>query len=670
MSRQIPVVTGSTAQPTTGSRVLQAPKPTDVALGAYQVGDLFYNGFTLTADLLGIVTDIQIERSIEEATTLTITARDRRRLLLQSGALDERANLDIGDHRFRLVHVNKTGDDFTLTFEDRDVARLRGVTTPRKVSRNKVTRAEFAKMLVDETPGIDFFCPDLHVKQPIDPAATDVGTAPADPTPAQLAKGAKSKGLGFPPGVKLTVKKQPANAQQLDILSRLLNVAAQVNANPLATLAMICSTIGESTVSYEVNSLGYGGPLQAAAKNIGPRDVEQQAHYFLLGGKGFNQGGAIALSKTVKDPGEIATRVETSGAPGSFYGQHAPEARAIIAAFTGQPYDASQGNSPAYATPTVTTIAKAYEFTRGLPNAAPGDKPENTWDCLARLAGEVQRRRFLIDRVVTFAFEKDLLKLAPVMTISETDAGIDWIDFDRDEGKHVESATVTCRVEAWAAPPGSVVVVEDLGDASGRWLVSRISGSLFLPGRSIELTRGLKALREPAHETTTKVTDANPTDVTPSSSDSTTPSGPVTFDGTPKHIIDAYALPIARANGVAITVDSVTAANARHGHTQGGNRSDHEGPPAFAWAADIGIGPDIRGGGNAAGAARGDKIAKDLAAAFGIHWSGSGLASAIHNGYRIQLIWRFDSPQAGNHYTHVHVGVKKGEATPFGGYRP
>jgi len=132
----------------------------------------------------------------------------------------------------------------------------------------------------------------------------------------------------------------------------------------------------------------------------------------------------------------------------------------------------------------------------------------------------------------------------------------------------------------------------------------------------------------------------------------------------PKEIVDKIAIPIAHdlgANtpmGIELTPRNVTAANAQHGHTQGGNTSDHEGPPEVAWAVDCSIGPDIRGG-NAAGAAKGDKIAKALAEKFGVPWTGSGLASATHGGFRYQVIWRFDSAQAGNHFTHCHFGVRR-----------
>ena len=123
-------------------------------------------------------------------------------------------------------------------------------------------------------------------------------------------------------------------------------------------------------------------------------------------------------------------------------------------------------------------------------------------------------------------------------------------------------------------------------------------------------------------------------------------SGPI--EGAPKHIIDTIVLPIAWECGINRTVAMNDAGNAAHGTTNTGNRSDHQGPPHVAWAADISNGgsptPEM------------DKLARSLAQRFGIPWSGSGLVNATHGGYRYQLIYRTN--QGGNHFNHVHFGVK------------
>lgn len=117
----------------------------------------------------------------------------------------------------------------------------------------------------------------------------------------------------------------------------------------------------------------------------------------------------------------------------------------------------------------------------------------------------------------------------------------------------------------------------------------------------------------------------------------------------PKQIIDSIVIPMANANGVRRTVAQNDSANASHGATVSGGRSDHQGPPAERWAADMSNGnrptPQM------------DKLAKALAERFNLKWSGSGAVSGTSNGYRYQLIYR--SMVGGNHYNHVHFGVAK-----------
>jgi peptidoglycan hydrolase-like protein with peptidoglycan-binding domain len=123
-------------------------------------------------------------------------------------------------------------------------------------------------------------------------------------------------------------------------------------------------------------------------------------------------------------------------------------------------------------------------------------------------------------------------------------------------------------------------------------------------------------------------------------------SGPI--EGTPEHIIDNIVLPIAQRCGINRTPAENDAANARHGATNTGGRSDHQGPGNVAWAADMSNGssptPEM------------DKLARALAQRFDIPWNGSGLVNAVHGGYRYQLIYR--TMTGGNHYNHVHFGVR------------
>jgi len=119
--------------------------------------------------------------------------------------------------------------------------------------------------------------------------------------------------------------------------------------------------------------------------------------------------------------------------------------------------------------------------------------------------------------------------------------------------------------------------------------------------------------------------------------------GPI--EGTPKHVVDTIVLPIAASCGISVSAATIAVWNGRHGHTRSGLRSDHEGPPEQAWAADLSNGsrptPQM------------DELARRLAQRFDIPWSGSGVVNASHHGYRFQLLYR-----TADHYDHVHIGIK------------
>jgi hypothetical protein len=125
---------------------------------------------------------------------------------------------------------------------------------------------------------------------------------------------------------------------------------------------------------------------------------------------------------------------------------------------------------------------------------------------------------------------------------------------------------------------------------------------------------------------------------------------------TPKEIIDNIVLPICRDAGINKSVAQNDTDNANHTHL--GAASDHAGPPNVKWAADM-----SNGGGPTPEM---DRLAAALAKRFDIPWSGHGLVEATHNGVRYQLIYRYSDAQAGDHFDHVHFGVKGAGAAPAG----
>lgn len=120
----------------------------------------------LDTNVANSLIDGEIERTTDGASTLTVTVHDPRRSLLQSGAFEYAIDTRLDSLHFRLVKVQKGGDNLTLTFEDREVALLRQRSGARKAARSKMTRAEFALSLVREVrPAIKFVCPQLHQRQ-------------------------------------------------------------------------------------------------------------------------------------------------------------------------------------------------------------------------------------------------------------------------------------------------------------------------------------------------------------------------------------------------------------------------------------------------------------------------------------------------------------------------
>jgi hypothetical protein len=439
------------------------------------------------------ITGGTLERTIEGASTLTLELDDHDRALIRSGVFTRQLDLDFDGVGWRLVQVSKQGDALELTFEDRAVAYLRKITTPRKAARSKMTRAEFALSIVREVKdggGIPFVCPDLHVRQKV-----AIETSADKKTPAQR-EATSSPGVAA--GAKLTVKGAPASTEQRANAERVMDVAASLGAGTRATLALIQAVIVESTI----RNLNYGdrdslGILQvrsstARGMRIDNRDVEQCCNAFLT--RGFwGKGGAVAIA--AKNPsmttGQVAQNTQGSGVPGA-YDQWRAEAERWLAAYGG---DLGAG------TYSTTGVVKQlpYQFQRGGTDGA----VEDSWTCLQRLAGEVNWRCFVVDGALNFVAESTLIKAKPRATLSEDTLGVDVIDFDVDNGKATSDATVTARAGRHSFPPGSVVVLEDCGPADGRWLVKAITRGVFDASSSITLKRETDPLPEPAAPTTT-----------------------------------------------------------------------------------------------------------------------------------------------------------------------
>lgn len=565
----------------------------------------------------------EVLRTIEGASEVSVTVHDQARSILKSGALfDTDGHLRSADVRidgvwFRLTSWRKQGDDLVLKLEDRRIARLRSKEGPRKAaSRSKVTRAQYVLTLirsVEADKKLPVHIHELKKKQPVvEPTKSDKKSQ-SKSRAAKEKKDAK-RGRGFD---DKAAKDLGLTQQQLDNVGVFLDEAELVNAPPRAILAGLVAGFGEGNWSMDAKNGIHEGVFQSA--QIPGFNLEGQSHHFLIGGRSFRAGGAVAAAKSNPSwsPGKIASYVEISDAAGAHYDKYRPRADAILDAWggtTGGKVDVGENAS----------YYKRYEFKV--------DKDENYWDAIQRLAKEVNWRAFVSGNTFFYIHEEALLKSRARFRLSEDTPGVSNIDAEQDYRKRTARAIVSCRIDAWEAPPGTVVVIEGLNTkGSQRWLVSSITRNLFSPEATIECKRPMGTRKEPRSDVATR-----------SSQQSLSDQGGA-VGGSPKDVIDFYVLPIARENGVDITAKQVEAANAVHGPTAAGGRSDHQGPPESAWAADM----PCRG-------EKGDRLAAALASRFGFKGDGSGsYARVVADGYSYQLLWKVQG-----HYDHVHFGVQ------------
>jgi cell wall-associated NlpC family hydrolase len=491
-------------------------------------------------NLASRIAEIALRTQISGASTLTVTLIDPEWALLTSGFLDVNKEgvlpeIEVqyppGSGSFwRLCMVDASSDlygpNVTLTFEDRIVSYLREKWGPKAVAPHTTTRAQFVKQLVDEVgrgDGLDaikFVCPSINVVQRIEQTATNSSVVTPTPTASDTnRKHNKGRGLGH--GAAVTVKGNALNASQIREANTLLDTADSLKAGDIATQALIFAAIGESGIgaepgTFKPNAAGYYGVLQGSSSTWSdPHDTAGMARAFLLGGKGFQGGGAIALSRKTSDPVEIAVRVEVPSIwPQNAYAAEAgypdflPEAKAIIAAYGGV-----SAGSQVTALNAAIKAAKPKSDVSQLTRGTADNPDEDSWDCITRLAQEVQWFAFSNANHLYYMDGPDLAAQRPVAYITRfPDVEERWMLIDGYTGR--KSADVVERIDltvdntsfvyrsthvrkgklrraARIAKPstpseirlnlvcpadyisaGDVIVFQQSGPANGRWIVT------------------------------------------------------------------------------------------------------------------------------------------------------------------------------------------------------
>ena len=235
-------------------------------------------------------------------------------------------------------------------------------------------------------------------------------------------------------------------------------------------------------------------------------DAETSAHMF------YNK----ALKWEVKNPhlslNDLVQAVLNTDTPNAF-GQYQDNADALVKAYGitgGMTEIAGATDNGQYQT---LGAGGQFYFYRGTIENRLGQKirkPQNSWDCIQKLADDVQWKAFFVSGTFYFMSEDDLIKQQPRFTMTEFTEGIINVDGNFYEHKQTATLTVTADIGRWIVPPGGVVVVQQMGPWDGRWLVTQFDRSLFNTQGTITLSRESPALPEPNPKNGNKG-DLNPT---------------------------------------------------------------------------------------------------------------------------------------------------------------
>lgn len=442
----------------------------------------YLNGAKFQAKVADAVQDAEVAETMEGASTFTLSLHDPDDELLQSALFAGDVRVRVDDDDYELVHIASRPPQLTLTFEDDNVDRMRSVTKPRKARRSRrVSRVGFCITMVRDTPGkrIPVFAPERG-PQPI---------TRREP-PKEKAKRKRERRNGFPAGADIEVKGVRANAAQRNVLDDVLEQGVDQKVNTRCLIGGVIAVTGESAAQ----NLGGGdrdsvGAFQQRRSQGWPatRNVKRDAREFYR--------RLVPLERRYghsRKIGWLVDQVQRSNTfgtanQGAGYDRWVSEAEHTVDAWTGGGGAGSSDSS--------TKRRKPYEFRRGEPG-----KREDTWTALGRLMQEVRWRRFM-RRGVLWLVREDWLNAQPArMVLNRQSPGVQRIEFERDAGKPVQSATVTLLAKYAAVLPGDRIDLTKLGKGSGRYLVSTVRRSRFRPVVSVELKRRTLAAREPLGE--------------------------------------------------------------------------------------------------------------------------------------------------------------------------
>lgn len=304
---------------------------------------------------------------------------------------------------------------------------------------------------------------------------------------------------------QLTVKGAQADDEQRRNMETVIAAAKDSKgASERSILAAICTVIVESQVRNKRSGEGTStGIFQvtsqtAASTNVDPMNIEVCTKYFME--KGFSgHGGAVEIAR--KNPsmqsGEIAAIVQAPAAQyRDRYQLWLDEAKKWLNAAEGGRIQGGGG-----------TYRKAYQYKR--------ESGENSWDCMQRLAKEVEWRCFPVGRVLYYMSEAELYKRRVAYTLTPDDASVINFTYDIDWREKVPTneGIITVNLERWGAPPGYVINLNGWGPPDGRWLIISVRRDWFSPIAEVTIRQPVVPFPEPAPDPGTKTpTGGEPTE--------------------------------------------------------------------------------------------------------------------------------------------------------------
>ena len=512
----------------------------DIALKHFA---LFMNR-QLRVDIVDRITEGDVSRTVEGASTLTVKFNDYDRLILKSGILSNKLDVQVDGLWWRMTQVQKQDDDITLTFMEREIALLKSMSGKKTASRQHTTRAEFIINLVREIQPqlgqtIQVVSPAKRIVQPI-ASSTDLSTQMETTFAKALGiSGDEANNVTGPMAHHtdqtfhrgLTCKGDPIDQTQLQMANIILDTAHSMGAPRRIMVCAMMTAIVESTL-HNYADKAHGGPSDADSAGLFQQrpgwgtyedrhDPATSTRLFILAAiKTFQAYPRLSnweiCANTQRPREDLRER----------YANYETEAEKFVTAYGVTDKGAAAANGMG----EDNSSGASYIFYRGDPSGQGNTwKPENSWDCIQRLADEVNWRAFFVSGVFYYLNEDALFCQKPIALIKEHQLGLSAIDGDYDINKKSATVTITARIGRWAAPPGSVIQLVDMGPWNGRWLVSQIDRSLFDAEGTITLKKPRPVLPEPQqNDVTVQAKTWNWSNISP-----TPPASQAVFGGVP-----------------------------------------------------------------------------------------------------------------------------------------